>query len=215
MEIVCNYCGVNHPERQSFCNGCGSALPPPGEVRDTTVGTNEAGGRKGLLIAAGVIAVLVTGVLLFGYRDVPQKVEVVNFADAAPVVAASDLTASGADQRRYLITARFSAAYSTVTTLRMMLLNHRMTTGEYPSDFAELGVDESELTDGEYVTGVSLRPGGIMVAQLDSRQFGSGATLTLTPRDVMAGTRTRWDCTTTIPEEDRLSGPGHIPCTVE
>ena len=90
-----------------------------------------------------------------------------------------------------------------------MLTNYRMSEGIYPARFTDLRIDPAELNDGEYITGVTLEPGGVLVAHLESSVFGDNALFRLAPTDVMAGTRTRWNCTTTVPDEDRVSGLCH------
>lgn len=214
MEIVCHYCGVAHASVQSFCNGCGGALPvsdPQSRQEKTPLSWRHmVGAVVGLALVA--TAVLVIASRLSG----PQQVEIVNVAGAQvePQLAAmvSTGTPSTAAQKKYVINAQFTAAYISIQALRMMLNEYRMMEGDYPADFTAMRIDPAELTDGEYVTGVALQPGGVLVVSLESSVFGNNAVLKLTPTDVMAGTRTRWDCTTSVPDDDRISGPGGIPC---
>lgn len=211
MEIVCTYCGVAHASPQSFCNGCGGALPAAQHRPEAS--PHRMLSRRTLAAAAiGLTALVIVGSLIANRMSGPQQVEIVNLPDTTPVVPMADVTASGAEQHRYVTTARFAAAYTTVHELQMLLLQYRMEQGDYPADLSELRIDPAELTDGEHVTGVLLKPGGVLVTYLEPSHFGDDALFRLTPRDVMAGTRTRWDCTTTIPDEERLKGPGHIPC---
>ncbi|NNF61790.1 MAG: hypothetical protein HKN06_10755, partial [Gammaproteobacteria bacterium] len=211
MDVVCTYCGVAHPQPQSFCNGCGGALPAARQR--TEAPSQRLPGRRKLIAAAlGLTTLVVIGSVIANRLSGPQQVEIVNLPGATPVTPMADVTASGAEQHRYITTARFAAAYTTVHQLRMFLTQYRMEQGNYPQDFSDLRIDPDELSDGEHVTAVTLQPGGVLVAHLEPTHFGDDAVFRLTPRDVMAGTRTRWDCTTTIPDKDRLGGPGHIPC---
>ena len=208
MEKVCKYCGVVHAGPQSFCDGCGGALPAAAAPK----APKPPQPRKIIGAAIGLAVLVVAVLVVSNWLSGPQQVEIVAMpGQKYPMEVPTD-TAAAAEQHRYLQTANLKAAHSIVIPLRLMLNEHRMFTGEYPADFATMRMDPDDLSDGEFVTAVTLEPGGVLVAHLDATKFGKKEFLRLAPRDVMGGTRTRWDCTTSIPDDARISIPGDTQC---
>ena len=148
----------------------------------------------------------------------PQQVNVVAMplpSAVSTLPATAPAFETGSIEHRHLMNAHFAGAYMAISPLRMLLLEFRQMEGDYPQNFAQVGLDASELVDGRYVTGVELLRGGVLRARLDATTFGNNAVLVLTPVDVMAGTQTRWQCTTSIPDDVRIAVPGSMECSYD
>ena len=211
--VICKYCGVGHAQSQSHCIGCGGELPPAETI--------EAPRRKrrDMIAAAVGVAILVTAVLVLSNKlSGPQQVEIVGVSPGASASAGIDQALQipqfepGSVEHRHLMNAHFAGAYVAISSLRMLLLQFRQMEGSYPDDFSQVGVDEEQLVDGQYITGVDLLEGGVLRAHLESGVFGEGAAIVLKPVDVMSGMQTRWLCSTTVPNDARMPVAGNMDC---
>ncbi|MDJ0701568.1 MAG: hypothetical protein QNJ07_17110 [Woeseiaceae bacterium] len=211
MDVVCPYCGVANASAHSLCHGCGGALPA--STQATGQRAEQSGQRKliGAFLGLGALVIVAAAAAVLANRLAgPQQVEIVTLVPESTSIVQASM--SGAEQHKYVVAARLTAAYVAVQPLKMMLTQYRMMSGDYPAELADIRIDAGELTDGEYITAVTLHDGGRLVTHLEPSLFGDGALFMLTPVDVMAGTSTRWDCTTTIPDEHLLATAGALRC---
>ena len=207
--VICTWCGVSHPQPQSHCNGCGGDLPPPEPAPVPPAPTRQ---RNLIVGAAAALVLLVVATVVANRLSGPQPVEIVSVAPGALGQIKPPDFEPGSTEHRYLMTANLSGAIAAISPLRMYLMEFRQMEGRYPERFDEVGLTAADLSDGRFVTSVSLREGGRLLASLDPSEFGDAALLELRPVDVMGGTQTRWECRTTVPDAARIKTPGSLPC---
>lgn len=101
------------------------------------------------------------------------------------------------DYSGYVRTAQITQVYSLLQPLKMTLTQHYMMNGEWPSSLEQVNLKPEEMTDGQYLDKVRLGRNGNIFAYL-SDTFGKDKYLSLTPKSIMGGMQTRWDCTTNL-----------------
>lgn len=118
---------------------------------------------------------------------------------------------TAADYSGYVRTAQLTQVYSLLHPLQITMTQHYMMNGEWPSSLKQINLKPDEMTDGEYLDRVRLGKNGKIFAYL-SETFGKHKYLSLTPRSIMGGMHTRWDCTTNINTKG-LQGLTNINCS--
>lgn len=122
---------------------------------------------------------------------------------SAPAQASTQLPPSmpvmntSPDYSNYVRTAQITQVYSLLQPLKITMTQHYMMNGEWPSSLEQINLKPEEMTDGQYLDKVRLGRNGNIFAYL-SDTFGKNKYLSLTPKSIMGGMQTRWDCTTNI-----------------
>ncbi len=138
----------------------------------------------------------------------PANIQPQPTAQFTPVMPVSNTTA---DYSGYLRTAQLSQVYSLLQPLKMTMTEHYMMNGQWPSSLKQINLKPEEMTDGQYLNKVRLGKNGQIFAFL-SNTFGKDKFLSLTPKSIMGGMQTRWECTTNLNTKG-LQGYTNINCS--
>lgn len=95
------------------------------------------------------------------------------------------------DSSSYMLVSKFSQAYVLISPIRMMSMQQYQMSGEWPTKLKQIGMDEEDTSDGQYIDKVRLSDKGEIVALL-SKEFGKKRVLKLSPKSIMGGTNIRW-----------------------
>lgn len=121
------------------------------------------------------------------------------------------ITATTADYSGYVRSAQVAQVYSLLQPLKLTMTQHYMMNGKWPSSLVQINLTPEEMTDGQYLDKVRLGKNGQILAYL-SETFGKNKILSLTPRSIMGGMQTRWDCTTNLNTKG-LAGLTNLECS--
>jgi len=102
------------------------------------------------------------------------------------------------DNSGYMLVSKFSQAFVLISPLRIMSMQQHSMNGEWPTKLEQIGMDEEDTSDGQYIDKVRLGNQGEIVALL-SKEFGTKRVLKLSPKSIMGGTNIRWQCYTNLP----------------
>jgi hypothetical protein len=80
----------------------------------------------------------------------------------------------------------------------MMSLQLFQMNGDWPSDLNQIGMNEGETSDGQYIDRVRLGNEGAILVSL-SEEFGEERELKIFPKSIMSGTAFKWQCLTNLP----------------
>jgi len=131
-----------------------------------------------------------------------------NVTQLPPVMPVANTTA---DYSGYVRSAQVAQVYSLIQPLKITMTQHYMINGEWPSSLKQINLNPEEMTDGQYLDKVRLGRNGQILAYL-SDTFGKNKLLSLTPKSIMGGMQTRWDCTTNLNTKG-LHGLPNLKCS--
>jgi hypothetical protein len=99
-------------------------------------------------------------------------------------------------ERQAFVRAKLATALSQLAPIKLMMTEHYMTMGAWPSSPADLGLQPDEL-ESSVIAGVTFEPEGTIVARL-APDIGEYAVLRLAPKSVMGGTSLEWRCSANL-----------------
>lgn len=102
------------------------------------------------------------------------------------------------DNSGYILVSKFSQAYSLISPIRIMALQHYSMHGAWPTKLEQIGMSEDDTSDGQFIDKITLGSNGEIVALL-SKEFGKKRVLKVSPKSVMGGMNVRWQCYTNLP----------------
>ena len=97
-----------------------------------------------------------------------------------------------------VIRSRLSSALASLTPIRSLMTEFFVSNGAWPTQFAEIGLQERELSSDQIET-VRLEAEGVLVARLDP-VIGADKFVALQPQIVLGGTSIEWQCFANFPE---------------
>ncbi len=112
-------------------------------------------------------------------------------------------------QQRALLASRLAGALGSLGPIRVAMLEHFYSRGQWPASGEALGLDPARLHSRE-IESIELADQGRIRAHL-SQDFGAGRILELRPYSELSGTAYRWQCYSNLPGEV-LSLLGGISC---
>lgn len=170
---------------------------------------HQTEGRKRVLLVSVIIAALIFligGTVFFGYLRTVNTPPVIEGAGAPPLESDGQLPPIARQmQEAYIQRAAVAQVIASLSMIKVMLMEHYLSTGKYPENIEILGLKKEEMNDGRYIEQVGLLRNGIILAKL-SGFFGVGKLLALVPESIMGGTQVRWQCVSNI-EKKVFSGP--------
>ncbi len=140
--------------------------------------------RYQVLIGLVVAAVIVAGAVLA-------------LSPSREQIAASGESVSVAPNvRPYVQASKVASILSSITPVRMMVMEFQMQEGVYPSSLDDIGLDREEMR-GQYIDDLTLDPDGTIFVRADE-SLGSNVYLVLSPRETMGGLNTEWHCVVNV-----------------
>ncbi len=100
-------------------------------------------------------------------------------------------------QNTYVTRANFAKAVTLVNPLRISISSYYAEHGEWPTNFSDIDIDSSTLSEPGVVDSVSLRLGGVLHVKLSADAFGAGHYFQMIP-DTKRSTMIDWACKTTL-----------------
>ncbi len=102
------------------------------------------------------------------------------------------------DYSGYIKTAQLSQVLALITPLRMKVKQYQSMNGNWPVKLSDIGLDASNMSDGQYIESIALGEKGAIFAFLNGK-FGENKLLSYAPKAIMGGMNTRWICETNLP----------------
>lgn len=138
----------------------------------------------------------------------PAAVSTLQQSQLPPIMPVANTTP---DYTSYLRTAQLSQVYALLQPVKITMTEYYMMHGKWPSRLEDIKLKPEEMTDGQYLEKVRLGDNGQILAYL-SDTFGKDKRLSLTPKSIMGGMQTRWDCTTNL-NTNKLHGLINSNCS--
>lgn len=100
-------------------------------------------------------------------------------------------------------------AFSSLSAVRIRLIQYRQARGEWPESLETLGFEPARMSS-RHIQSVRLAPGGRIISDL-AEPFGEDKKIALTPNTIMDGTEIEWRCALNFPDTfvTRIKG---LPC---
>ena len=112
--------------------------------------------------------------------------------------------------RNYVQKANLASAITMVMPIKLQIMEYYQSMGEWPSSFDQLGLKQSDMSDGNLLDHVKLGKNGEMVLAL-SRKFGDKKYFSLRPELIMGGMNVKWTCKTNMP---KIEIPATMTCEI-
>lgn len=107
--------------------------------------------------------------------------------------------------RSYVQKANMANALVLVNPIKMSMLEYYQYSGSWPSSFEQLGLKESEMSDGDLIDRVVLGKDGEVKVML-GKKFGVKKYYKINPEFIMGGMNMKWICVTNMPRNEVPQG---------
>jgi len=111
------------------------------------------------------------------------------------------------DYSHFKFAAMFSQALSLIQPIKLMVVMHYTSNGEWPTSIEQIGIAEGDTNDGRYIDRIKLGSSGLILTTL-GKDFGTERVIKMSPRSIMGGTSIRWNCTSNLSQKLLMMLPG-------
>lgn len=97
----------------------------------------------------------------------------------------------------YVLASHVGQALSMASSFKVLIMEHRMMTGEFPTSLEDVGLAADSMTDSAYFSNLTIDDEGSIYVQ-GNVNWGWASVIALSPVDTLGGVATEWRCAMNI-----------------